>query len=56
MRKGLRTPRIHAYQEWFVSLFPSENKREKNLFRRWADLDSTVVYGRKPVKADLGAE
>ncbi|KAL4813779.1 S-adenosyl-L-methionine-dependent methyltransferase [Aspergillus spinulosporus] len=32
MRKGLRTPRIHAYQE------------------------CTVVYGRKPVKADFGAE
>nr|AIA09492.1 SAM dependent methyltransferase [Aspergillus nidulans] len=32
MRKGLRTPRIHAYQE------------------------CTVVYGRKPAKADLGAQ
>ncbi|KAL4982174.1 S-adenosyl-L-methionine-dependent methyltransferase [Aspergillus falconensis] len=32
MRKGLRNPRIHAYQE------------------------CTVVYGRKPVKAEYGAE
>ncbi|KAL3433545.1 S-adenosyl-L-methionine-dependent methyltransferase [Aspergillus tetrazonus] len=32
MRKGLRTPRIHAYQE------------------------CTVVYGRKPAKADLEAQ